>query len=167
MKLGQFTIKQLVFIFVAGIAGLMGSKLAYDNTEKFIKDDKIRKIIMPVALIALAAYLIKNKKYVQESIGMATGAVIYLAGALLDYFERSKAKAEFLGLAGDGSIEIPLNNAQEAIDFAVASQQLQGELAGAGYTEIEDLPLQIGESSSLSGDLEEDYALSGNSEGLM
>lgn len=167
MKLGQYTIKQLVFIFVAGIAGLMGSKLAYDNTEKFIKDDKIRKIIMPAALIALAAYLIKNKKYVQESIGMATGAVIFLAGAVLDYMERSKTKTDFLGLSGDGSIEIPLNNEQEAIDFAVASQQLHGQLSDAGYTEIEKPQLQIEEESALSGDFDEDYALSGNPDGLM
>ncbi|MBE7412228.1 MAG: hypothetical protein L6Q54_15375 [Leptospiraceae bacterium] len=145
MKFGNYTLKQLISVFVSGIVGLASSKVITDKTGNVIKDNKIRKLLIPAGIVAIAIYLLKNKKFVQESIGLATGAVIVLAGAVLDYVDKDNVKTQFLGLSGDNNIdeiEIPLNNLQEVLDFATASQQLQGELFGNGYTEIKDSILE-------------------------
>lgn len=116
----KVNVKELGTVLMAGVAGAVATKLIKDNTKQFLKDDKMRNVVVPFGVIALAVLLVKNNKHKNALSAFIAAAGIYAAGGALDYMDRSKTKNDFLGLAGDENF-IEFGNVDELRDYINAS----------------------------------------------
>lgn len=154
--------KQLATVIVGSIGAVAVTKLLRDNTKTYIKDDKIRGLVAPAAVIGGAIFFgIKNPKMALIVTAATAGAGIMAAGGVLDYMDRTKTKNDILGLAGDNEGDdqvIYLNGADELLEYAVASMPQQEQKRIPEQPETVYIPV---ETSAAQGDEEfEEGALS-------
>lgn len=162
----KINFKQLATVIVGSVGAVAAVKLIRDNTKTYIKDDKIRGLVAPAAVIGGAIfYGTKNPKMALIVTAVTAGAGIMAAGGVLDYMDRTKTKNDILGLAGDQENDeqvIYLNGADELLEYAVASmpQQEQKQIQaqpGVVYVPVESSKVQSDEEFengelSLEGD---------------
>lgn len=153
----KVNVKELGTVLLAGMAGAVATKLIKDNTKQFLKDDKMRNVVVPLGVIALAVMLVKNNKHKNALSAFIAAAGIYAAGGALDYMDRSKTKNDFLGLAGDDEF-IEFGNINELQDYIQASLPIsenygrQRSLTDTGGIMNGDDDNLYGENEILEGD---------------
>lgn len=128
--------KKIGMVIGGGLAGIAAAKLATDNTKSILKDEKIRKVAMPAAVVVGAVFAsLKFPKYSDIIVGAVAGAGILLTGGVMDYMERSDAKKNIFALAGDGSQEIEFGSFEEMQDYVASTLPKQEVRLLAGVNE--------------------------------